>query len=94
MKNNGWINIDYSFGNNDELNKRLSTLINELCHVFRHHPDGNWKTFYKPKYARLLAAELESNPALIRKLLQLKEPVVSNITYAAIELLKKTSSND
>ena len=52
------------------------------------HADGNWKTEYTPHDARLLASELNARPSLIRKLLKLGDPIVSNITYAAIEINK------
>ncbi len=92
MKNDGFHNLSYTFGDNELLNQRMSDLINEFCHVFRHHADGNWKSFYKPKYVKLMAEELTARPSLIRKLLALKDPVVSNITYAAIEFNKQNSS--
>lgn len=86
MKNDGWNDLEYSFGTDEQLNERLSALLNELCHVFRHHPDGHWKSHYRPKYARLLADEIGVRPSLIRKLLDLQDRVISNVTYAAIEV--------
>ena len=94
MKNNGWDELAYSFGDDSELNKRMSDLINEFCHVFRHHADGHWKTEYKPKYVKLLAAEIKQKPSLISKLKDLKDPVVSNVTYAAIEFNKSGVRGD
>lgn len=93
MVNDGWNDQYYSFGDDQELNTRLSALINEFCHVFRAHSDGSWKTIYKPKYAAIMAKEIEKRPSLIRKLKVLKDPVVSNITYAAIELNKSNGKN-
>tara|TARA_R110002126_G_scaffold285314_2_gene435574 strand:- start:6631 stop:6942 length:312 start_codon:yes stop_codon:yes gene_type:complete len=90
--NDGWHDQNYIFGDDDVLNKRLSALINEFCHVFRAHSDGNWKTIYKPRYTELMALELLNKPSLIRKLLALKDPVVSNITFAAIDLNKTKAS--
>ena len=84
--NNGLTDLDYSFGDDEELNLRLSLLINEFCHVFRYHADGHWKKTYKPKYAAQLCDEISRTPSLIRKLLSLKDPAVSNVTHAAIEL--------
>jgi hypothetical protein len=86
MKNDGVVKINYIFGDDEQLNKRLSILLNEAVHVFRLHPDGNWKTLYKPKYAAQLANEISEKPGLIRHLLKLQDPVISNITYAAIEI--------
>ena len=91
MKNDGMTTLEYSFGEDDDLNKRMSNLLNEFCHVFRHHPDGNWKKIYKPKYTELMAKEIETKPSLIRKLIDLNDPVVKNITYAAIEQNKSES---
>jgi len=88
MKNNGWDKLEYNFGDDPDLNSRMSDLINEFCHVFRCHADGHWKTEYKPKYVKLLAVEIRQKPSLIAKLKNLKDPVVSNIPYAAIEFNK------
>ena len=82
--------IAYDFGNDKALNENLSSILNEACHVFRHHADGNWKEIYKPKYANMLAEHISKRPSLIKKLLKLKDPVVSNITHAAIEITKNT----
>jgi len=90
MKNDGWHDISYNFGDDETLNKEVSDILNEACHVFRHHADGNWKGIYKPKYATMLAEKIAGKPSLIRKLLKLKDPVVSNITHAAIEITKNT----
>jgi len=82
--------IAYEFGDDKALNEKLSFILNEACHVFRHHSDGNWKKTYKPKYAAMLAEYISERPSLIKKLLKLKDPVVSNITHAAIEITKNT----
>jgi len=94
MKNDGLSDREYSFGDDDELNARLSALLNEICHVFRLHADGHWKSEYKPKYAKRLAEELRVRRSLIRKLLALQDPVVSNVTHAAIELLNGEAAQD
>lgn len=88
MKNDGWNDIDYKFGEDEELNKEISHILNEACHVFHYHADGGWKETYKPKYANMLAEHISKKPSLIRKLLKLKDHVVINITYAAIEITK------
>ena len=90
MKNDGMNDISYDFGEDEELNKEMSFILNEAVHVFRHHADGNWKEIYKPKYANMLAEKISARPSLIKKLLKLKDPVVSNITHAAIEITKNT----
>jgi hypothetical protein len=92
MRNNGWHSKAYSFGKDAELNLRLSQLINEMCHVFHLHADGNWKSLYKPKYVERVAIEIRNRPSLIRKLLALDDPVVSNITHAAIDFNKQDTN--
>lgn len=89
MANDGWHDIDYDFGVDNVLNEEISGILNEACHVFRLHADGNWNEIYKPRYARQLADKIAVRPSLIRKLLKLKDPVVSNITYAAIAVNKQ-----
>ena len=93
MKNDGWHDEEYSFSKDQELNKRMSSLINEFCHVFRHHADGNWKSLYKPKYIEKMAIEISQRPSLIRKLLKFKDPVISNVTHAAIEFNKQSEKD-
>lgn len=90
MKNDGMNDISYDFGDDEELNKEMSIILNEAVHVFRHHVDGNWKEIYKPKYSKMLAEKITARPSLIKKLLKLKDPVVSNITHTAIEITKNT----
>jgi len=82
--------ITYNFGDDKILNEKLSLILNEACHVFRYHADGNWKEIYKPKYANMLSGHISKKPSLIKNLLKLKDPVVSNITHAAIEITKNT----
>ena len=94
MKNDGLNDIEYDFGDDKELNERVSFILNETVHVFRYHLDGNWKTIYKPKYAEMLASEIEKRPSLIKKLIAIKDPVVKNITYAAIEYNKEHRSEN
>ena len=91
MKNDGWHDIDYQLTDDSELNENVSNILNKACHVFHLHADGGWKELYKPKYADMLAECLLQRKSLIRKLLKLRDPVVSNITYAAIEVMKKDS---
>lgn len=88
MKNDGFNSLDYNFGEDEELNEQISFILNEACHVFRYHADGNWQEVYKPKYAKMLAELITIKPSLIKNLLKLKDPVVSNITYAAIKITK------
>jgi len=90
MKNDGMNDIRYDFGDDEKLNKEVSFILNEAVHVFRHHADGNWKEIYKPKYVNMLAEKISARPSLIKKLLKLKDPVVSNITHAAMKSQKNT----
>jgi hypothetical protein len=92
LKNNGWNDLVYDFGDDKTLNEQVSFILNEACHVFNYHADGGWKNHYKPKYANMLAEHISMRPSLIKKLLKLKDPVVSNITYAAIEITKNSSN--
>lgn len=89
MKNDGRNDIKYDFGDDQALNDRLSHIFNEACHVFYHHSDGYWKKRDKPRYAMLLAKEIAKKQSLIKKLLNLKDHVVRNITYEAIEINKR-----
>ena len=89
MKNDGCSDLEYRLCDDQPTNERLSKLVNEACHVFRHHADGNWKQVYKPKYVELLASEIIARPYLIRKLLDINDRVISNLTYSAIEQNKK-----
>ena len=94
MKNDGMNDISYEFGDNEAENQRISSILNEAVHVFRYHADGNWKNIYKPKYSSLLAAEIKRRPSLIKMLKALKDPVVSNLTYSAIEFNKANDAKN
>jgi len=85
-KNDGWRDVEYDFGVEPELNAKLGKILNEACHVFYYHGDGNWNAVYKDRYARLIAAEFEAKPSLIRKLLGTEDRVIKMIAYRAIEL--------
>ncbi len=75
----------YHLTSSAELNNEISSQINEVIHVFKYHNDGNWKSYYKPKYVRRFSNFIEERPSLIRKLLALKEPVVSNIVHTVVK---------
>ena len=85
-KNKGWTGVEYNFGVEPELNKKLGETLNEACHVFYYHGDGNWITTYKDQYARLIAEEFRARPSLIKKLLGTEDRVVKMVAYRAIEL--------
>lgn len=87
--NYGFNDLYYEFSNEDSFNEELSFLLDQCCHVFRAHADGNWKTLYKQSYVKSLSVFIEKRPSLIRKLLALKDPVIQNITHAALQELEK-----
>lgn len=93
-KQDGWQEIEYELSENAELNDRVSLILNEACHVFRHHAEGVWRSHDKDAYASLLAEELKANPWLARSLLNIGDRVISMLTYRAIELRKMKTSND
>jgi len=93
-KNYGHPDVAYDFGLPPPERARLSALLNEACHVFHHHADGNWKTFYKDKYASLLAAQIEAHPGLTHRLLRSGERVIQMLTYRALELLERPRTED
>ncbi len=84
--NDGSMRIDYKLLDEPERNARLSFVLNEMCHVFRDHADGNWASSYKDKYARLLAAEIAEFPFLLGRLLGTGDRVIKMVTHRAIEL--------
>jgi hypothetical protein len=94
IKNDGWTDIIYDFGLGAELNKRISFILNEACHVFYYHADGTWKSNDKDNYARQLAEEIRKTPSLIRKLIKLEDRVVRMVVFRAIELNKKVAEDD
>lgn len=78
----------YLLCDNQELNDRLTHLLKEACHVFNDHP-GDWKTFSKDRYAQQLANEIKANPWLGRRMLDLKDRVISMLVYRAFEILNR-----
>lgn len=88
-KNDGWTEIAYDLGSNREDNERISAILNEACHVFRHHAEGKWVEHDKDAYAQKLAEEISKRPGLAGRLLQTKDRVVKMLTYRALELLNR-----
>jgi hypothetical protein len=88
LKNDGWEDVEYEFGLNEENAKRVSRIINEACHVFYHHSDGNWKSLYKERYASELAEEFRRNPELSSRVLRSKDRVVKMVAYRALEIIR------
>ena len=91
--NDGWTDVEYRLLDDPERNARLSAILNEACHVFRRHATGDWKPHDKDAYARLIAAEINKTPSLIRKLLGTDDRVIKMLTYRAVELNKASSSS-
>jgi len=86
-RNDGWTNIDYNFGPDAEENARISYILNEACHVFRHHAEGTWAASDKDAYASKLVPEIERRPTIVGRLLETDDRVVKMITYRALELI-------
>lgn len=84
--NDGSMRLAYRLLEEAEPNSRLSHLLNEMCHVFRDHADGNWATTYKEKYASRLADEIARYPFLVGRLLGAGDRVIKMVTHRAIEL--------
>lgn len=87
-KNYGWEDVEYSFGLNDEATIRVSRILNEACHVFYYHRDGNWESSYKEQYASELAVEFKQYSNLSSRLLKSNDRVVKMVAFRALELLK------
>jgi hypothetical protein len=88
QQNDGWTDVDYNFGQDEERNARISHVLNEACHVFRHHAEGVWASQDKDAYARLLIPEIQAHPSLIGQLNQLDDRVVKMVVYRAVEMMK------
>ena len=85
-RNDGSMSLEYKLLDDPERNSQLSFLLNEMCHVFRDHADGNWASTYKDKYASRLAAEIAEHPFLVGRLLGTGDRVIKMVTHRAIEL--------
>jgi len=87
-RNDGWTDVAYELGTDPVENTRIGAILNEACHVFRHHAEGTWKRVDKDLYARRLVPELKARPALVGRLLRTQDRVVKMLTYRAIEILR------
>lgn len=85
MVNDGHATCDYRVSLDDRFNRRLGFLLNQACHVFHMHADGNWRRNYKERYAEQLAHEFAANAWLIKVLLALGDRVISSLVYRALE---------
>ncbi|MRR51760.1 MAG: hypothetical protein EG825_12760 [Rhodocyclaceae bacterium] len=86
-KNDGWESISYTLCDSPDENDKLSSLLNEACHVFHHHAEGIWDKD-KIAYASSLIPFINQHPSLIKRLLATNDRVVKMITYKAIEMMK------
>lgn len=86
-ENDGWEDIEYDFGLDQEANQRVSDILNEACHVFYYHQDGNWKPEYKERYANDLALEFNKYNKLSSRVIRSKDRVVKMVAYRALEIL-------
>ena len=89
--------IDYVIVPDDpELNRYLSKLLNEAWHVHQHHRDGHWNKAggYKDTFAARIALKVRVDKSLLQKLLNVRDRVLSMLTYRAIEMLKENSDID
>jgi hypothetical protein len=91
-KNDGWTDVEYNPGDPAD-NVRIGAILNEACHVFRHHAGGTWSKHDKDIYARRLVAELQLRPGLAGRLLSTEDRVVKMITYRALELLRENEGS-
>ena len=89
LKNDGWEDVEYDFGLDEEATRRVSHILNQACHVFYYHQDGNWKTLYKERYASELAIEFQQYPELSSRVLRSNDRVVKMVAYRALEMIKE-----
>ncbi len=90
-KNDGWEDVDYDFGLDQADNQRISNILNEACHVFYYHSDGNWKSEYKERYANDLAEEFRKYDKLSSRVIRSKDRVVKMVAYRALEILDENN---
>ncbi len=88
-KNDGWTDVEYDLGTDPADSARIGAVLNEACHVFRHHAEGTWVTHDKDAYASSLADEIRNRPGLVGRLLATNDRVVKMLTHRALELLKQ-----
>jgi len=87
-KNDGWTDVAYELGSDPEDSARISKILNEACHVFRHHASDQWKSDDKDAYAKRLMEEIRRRPSLVGRLLNTDDRVVKMVTHRAVELLE------
>lgn len=91
--NDGWSVVDYDFGLPPADGVALASTLNEACHVFRRHADGNWVSTYKDHYAREVATHISAHPGLPHRLLRSGDRVIAMLTHRALELLRDHSAS-
>jgi hypothetical protein len=90
-QNDGWTDVEYEFGLDEQETKRVSYILNEACHLFYYHADGNWNKTYKERYAVELAKEFLKHPELSGRVLRSNDRVVKMVAFRALEILKEQS---
>jgi hypothetical protein len=91
--NDGWNDIEYDLGEDPADSARVGALLNEACHVFRHHAEGTWQKHDKDAYAARLADEIHARPGLAGRLLATTDRVVKMLTHRALELLRQRETD-
>ena len=86
--NDGWQDIEYEFGLKGDDAGKLSKLLNEACHVYRHHAEGVWTSDDKDSYAKAIMSFTDRHPTLESRLLRSGDHVIKMLVYRAIELRK------
>jgi hypothetical protein len=91
--NQGFLETTYDLGGDPNDDERIGKILNDACHVFRHHAGGTWATHDKDRYAALLVEEIRKRPGLVGRLLATDDRAVKMITYRACELLRASDAN-
>lgn len=85
-KNDGWAEINYQFGLVEDEANNLSLLLNEACHVYHRHAEGDWRTSDKDSYASEILKFMVKHPELESRLLRCGDRVIKMLVFRAIEL--------
>ena len=92
IQNDGWKEVAYDFGLDEEGNRRVAAILNQACHVFHQEFGGRWRPGHKNRYAAALATELDKYPELAQRLLETGDRVVRMLTFRASELGRRSGT--